>query len=93
MVRVTCFLSGRVQGVGMRYAIHRLVSQSPSQVPLAGYVENMEDGRVRLVVEGPVEAIDALLERIQTEGPGVVRTMDRFESPATSEFRDFEIRR
>jgi acylphosphatase len=73
----------------MRYAVHR----AASQLPLTGWVENMEDGRVQIVVEGSAAAIDQLLEWVQTEGPGLVRKIDRFDSAASGEFRNFEIRR
>jgi acylphosphatase len=55
MQRLTCFLSGRVQGVGMRYAVHDLARH----YPVTGFVENTQDGRVRIVIEGPIEQLDA----------------------------------
>jgi acylphosphatase len=87
--RVTFFLSGRVQGVGMRYAINRLAQQ----FPVVGFVENLNGGRVRGIVEGASEHIDQFLDAIRVQGPGVIRRLDRFESPPTGEFVNFSIQR
>jgi acylphosphatase len=89
MQRLTCFLSGRVQGVGMRYAIHDLARL----YPIGGLVENLDDGRVRIVVEGPLEVLDAFLKRLMEIAPGHIQKLDRFQSEATGEFRQFVIRR
>jgi acylphosphatase len=89
MQRLTCFLSGRVQGVGMRYAVHDLARQ----YPVGGLVENLDDGRVRIVVEGPLEVLDAMLERLMEIAPGHIQKLDRFQSEATNEFQQFVIRR
>ncbi len=89
MQRLTCFLSGRVQGVGMRYMVHDLARQ----YPVGGLVENLDDGRVRIVVEGPLEVLDAMLERLMEIAPGHIQKLDRFQSEATGEFMQFVIRR
>jgi acylphosphatase len=89
MHRLTCFLSGRVQGVGRRYAIHDLARL----YPVGGLVENLDDGRVRIVVEGPLEVLDAFLKRLMEIAPGHIQKLDRFQSEATGEFRQFVIRR
>jgi acylphosphatase len=89
MQRLTCFLSGRVQGVGMRYTVHDLARQ----YPVGGLVENLDDGRVRIVVEGPLEVLDAMLERLMEIAPGHIQKLDRFQCEATGEFMQFVIRR
>jgi acylphosphatase len=89
MQRLTCFLSGRVQGVGMRYTVGDLARQ----YPIGGLVENLDDGRVRIVVEGPLEVLDAFLKRLMEIAPGHIQKLDRFQSEATGEFRQFVIRR
>ncbi|MFO0013306.1 MAG: acylphosphatase [Planctomycetota bacterium] len=89
MLRVTCFLSGRVQGVGMRYTVHRLASQ----FPITGWVENLDDGRVQIVAEGDPKAIARFLEAISTHAPGAIHRMDRYESAASGEFVNFTIHR
>ncbi|MFM8574031.1 MAG: acylphosphatase [Pirellula sp.] len=89
MIRLTCFLSGRVQGVGMRYTVHELARQ----YPVTGFVENTQDGRVKIVLEGLPEQLDPLLERLLEIAPGHIRMLDRNPSQATGEFSQFLIQR
>jgi len=89
MIRATCFLSGRVQGVGMRFACHHLAQR----FPITGIVENLPDGRVRLVIEGEREPIAEYLEALRHVAPGHLHTMESFESAPSSEFTNFSIRR
>ncbi|MFN9713618.1 MAG: acylphosphatase [Planctomycetota bacterium] len=88
-MRWTCFLSGRVQGVGMRFAAHRMANQCS----LTGFVENLDDGRVRIVAEGETRVLAEFLETLQTYGPGAIHRIERVESPATGEFSNFTVRR
>ena len=46
--RATVFYAGRVQGVGFRYTAREIACG----YDVAGYVCNLPDGRVELVVEG-----------------------------------------
>ena len=46
-------VSGRVQGVGFRYFAQR--SSATHQV--RGYAKNLEDGRVEVLAEGDLEAV------------------------------------
>ena len=73
----------------MRYSVGNLARQ----YPVGGFVENLDDGRVRIVVEGPLEVLDAFLERLMQIAPGHIQKFDRFQSEATGEFRQFVIRR
>ena len=73
----------------MRYTVHDLARQ----YPVGGRVENLDDGRVRVVVEGPLEVLDAFLKRLMEIAPGHIQKLDRFQSEATGEFRQFIIRR
>jgi acylphosphatase len=64
-VRVTIWLSGRVQGVGMRW----WVRARALELGLAGHAANLADGRVEIVVEGSPGGCLALLELVREE-PG-----------------------
>ena len=58
--------SGRVQGVGFRYTVRSLASR----MAVTGFVRNLPDGRVQLVVEGPPSEIEVLLEQVRAgNGP------------------------
>lgn len=56
------YYTGRVQGVGFRYTAQRLAEA----YPVAGYVRNLRDGAVELLVEGEPEQVEALLAALAT---------------------------
>lgn len=80
--------SGHVQGVGFRYTTQRIASH----YSVTGYVRNLANGRVELVVEGEKDQLDRLLADIDDRlGQYVVnRTVDC--GPATGQFHNFTIR-
>lgn len=49
-------VSGRVQGVGFRYA----TKHEATRLGLRGWVRNTDDDRVEIVAEGDAAAVDAL---------------------------------
>ena len=63
-VRLTVLVSGEVQGVNFRNFVRRLARDAG----LRGYAENLSDGRVEVVAEGPKGELTALLHQIQ-RGP------------------------
>jgi acylphosphatase len=88
MIRRTVHFRGRVQGVGFRYTAEALARR----LPLTGFVQNLSDGRVKLVVEGDAVEIDRLIDAIQQAMVGLVRDAEQAESTATGEFGGFTIR-
>ncbi|WP_038167435.1 acylphosphatase [Verrucomicrobium sp. BvORR106] len=61
------FYSGRVQGVGFRYAVKRIASG----FEVTGWVKNLPDGRVELQATSyDEEELDAFLEDIQNSSLG-----------------------
>ena len=87
-VRRTVYYAGRVQGVGFRFTAVR----AARGLDVTGYVRNLSDGRVELVVEGPAEQVQMLLDRIEREMAGYIRETHVSEGPATGEFGSFDIR-
>ena len=88
MNRRTYYFSGHVQGVGFRYTAR----QAAIGRQVTGYVRNVDDGRVELVMEGPDTEMDAVLEGIRAElGHNISRTT-RDTALATGEFTSFAIR-
>ncbi|MHC5538783.1 acylphosphatase [Singulisphaera rosea] len=61
--------SGRVQGVGFRATTYQLADGRE----VAGFVRNLPDGRVELVVEGESVELDAFLKAIRTSFGSKVR--------------------
>ena len=87
--RVTVFYVGRVQGVGFRYTAREIACG----YEVTGYVRNLPDGRVELVVEGDEEEVRAYAEALRTSQLGShIRSADVNWSDATEGFRGFEIR-
>lgn len=78
-VRLTAWLRGRVQGVGMRW----WVRSRALELGLSGWARNLEDGRVEVVAEGTKPACEALLDRLRSgEDPGRVETVvERWSEP------------
>lgn len=86
--RRSCYFSGRVQGVGFRYTAHNIALQHN----VGGYVRNLPDGRVEMVVEGPDSEIDEVLSSLQDRLNCFIRHVDQDIQPATGEFNQFYIR-
>jgi len=87
--RAIVLYSGRVQGVGFRYTCWR----AADRFAVVGYVQNLTDGRVRLVAEGEESEIERLLEAVQLELARYIQRVDvKFDEP-TDEYESFEIRR
>ncbi|RLI35789.1 carbamoyltransferase HypF [Candidatus Bathyarchaeota archaeon] len=82
-------VSGIVQGVGFRPFIYRLaVSRG-----LKGYVRNLGDAGVEIVVEGSKENIESFIEDIRREkpAPAVINRLDVNFQSREEGFREFKI--
>lgn len=86
--RRTCHFSGRVQGVGFRYTVHNLAM--PHNV--RGYVRNLPDGRVELVMEGPPQDMDYLLDSIRRKMSQFIKRVDTHEEAPSGQFTGFSIK-
>jgi len=83
------YFSGRVQGVGFRQA----VLQVAREFEVAGFVQNLSDGRVLLDVEGTAAEIDGLSSAVEERMHGYVRKIERSEPEQRSAvYAGFEIR-
>ena len=87
--RLNAIVFGRVQGVGFRF----FVLQQAVAMGLTGWVRNTSEGMVEVVAEGDSASLEELLAALR-EGPDAayVRDVKYHFSPATGEFRDFDIR-
>ncbi len=79
---------GRVQGVGFRYTARRLAGN----FEVVGFVRNLPDGRVHLVVEGEKSEVSQFLAALANELGNHIREAAVDVQPATGEFAAFEIR-
>jgi acylphosphatase len=82
VIRSVAVVSGHVQGVGYRYFVRSLALSAG----LAGSAQNLPDGRVEVVLEGPAHAVSALIAELDgPRAPGTVTRVDsRNESPRGS---------
>jgi acylphosphatase len=87
--RLTARLTGRVQGVGLRW----WVRTTAEKLGLTGWVMNADDERiVELVAEGPSEALDRLESLLRDGPPGArIESVDARRVPASGEFERFGI--
>jgi acylphosphatase len=85
--RRTILYSGRVQGVGFRWTAARCVAG----LAIDGYVRNLVDGRVELVMEGEPEVLDTAAERLRDAMAGQIVDEAGASGLATGEFAGFRI--
>ena len=87
-LRARLLVKGRVQGVGYRAFAARVASQRG----LSGGVRNLDDGRVKLEIEGRKDQILSLIEDLKNGPPAArVTAIDVEWSPATGRFTDFQV--
>lgn len=82
MKRYTVHYSGRVQGVGFRYTASRIAGG----YRIAGIVQNLDDGRVRLVAEGDAGDLGRMLAEIDRAMEGHITGKHLEQAEATGEF-------
>ncbi len=87
-VRLTAWISGRVQGVGFRW----WTRAQARELGLVGSAANLDDGRVQVVAEGSEPVCRELLARLRGPGaPGRVRDVVEQWSAARGGARDFTL--
>jgi acylphosphatase len=59
--RLHAFFSGHVQGVGFRYTAQRVAED----FSITGFIRNLPDGRVELLIEGEEKVLENFLQKIR----------------------------
>lgn len=80
--------SGCVQGVGFRYTARRIAER----FRVTGYVENLPDGRVKLVAEGERWELERFSGSVAAAMAENIDSSQTIESAASGEFRYFGVR-
>lgn len=80
--------SGRVQGVGFRYSAKSIAEG----FAVVGYVQNLADGRVKLVAEGTPAELDSFLASVKNDLGRFINDQSVEIHSEQGEFQDFEIR-
>lgn len=87
--RAQVIYSGRVQGVGFRYSTREVACG----FEVTGFVQNLPDGRVKLVGEGAEPEVQAFLDAVDASHLGsYIRGREVSWQEPTGEFKGFEIR-
>jgi Acylphosphatases len=86
MRRLTAYISGKVQKTGYRARVLSIARD----FGLLGYVQNLDDGRVKVVAEGEDYDLDSLLAAIDIKNTLIqVADIQKEYSAATDEFQGF----
>ena len=80
--------SGKVQGVGFRATAVEIARD----YPVTGWVKNLDDGRVQLLVEGKEKAVQDFLAAVRKRWPKNIEKEQSEERKATGEYKTFEVR-
>lgn len=86
--RIEVYYSGHVQGVGFRYTSQQIARG----FDVTGYVENLSDGRVHLVVEAEPVEMKRFLSEIENRLGDHIRVGKFANLAPTGEFTGFSIR-
>jgi acylphosphatase len=83
-------ITGDVQGVGYRYFAQRAAAHHQ----VVGYVRNLKDGSVEVLVEGPAQKVEAFRHDLAT-GPAyaVVQNVEEINIEPTGSYSAFRIER
>ncbi len=86
--RAHVIYSGRVQGVGFRYTAEKMALD----LGLVGWVKNLPNGSVEIIVEGAKSELETFLSEIQASSVGrhIQKTDCKWLKP-TQEFHDFTV--
>jgi acylphosphatase len=82
-------ISGRVQNVGFRY----FTQNAAAREGVAGWVQNLPDGRVEVFVEGDEDAVTRVERAIRSGPPGArVDNVYVQDDEAAGPLKDFRIK-
>jgi acylphosphatase len=79
--------TGQVQGVGFRFTAFNMANRHQ----LTGFVRNLPDGTVEMLIQGSSQAIDDCIRDIKEYFSGYIRETKIKEIPSNSQYKDFEI--
>lgn len=82
------FFAGRVQGVGFRHRIARIIGHAPE---VCGTVRNLTDGRVELKLQGSVDRVVSSLNLIHQHLGNLIRSCSYTWRTASEDFDRFTV--
>jgi len=82
-------ITGRVQRVGYR----RYVLDKAQELGVAGFIENLEDGSVRLFAQAEDEVLEQFLQAVRNPPPpAIVRSVDERPAKPDRKLKSFKIK-
>lgn len=88
-VRAEIYIDGDVQEAGYRAAVMKVARK----MKLSGFVENLPDGRVKIICEGPREVIEKFINRINIKTETIeAENITVSWHDATGEFEGFTVK-
>ena len=87
MVQAHIIFSGMVQGVGFRFTAQRYALG----FGLKGWVKNLPNGSVEILIEGPKQRIEEFCRNIEDDFQEYIDNKDIQYVPAEKRFEDFRI--
>jgi acylphosphatase len=89
MKTLRLIITGTVQGVLFR----KYIEENANKIGIRGYIRNLEDGRVEVVIEGTEDKIEPMIDICKKGSPhSQVRQVEMMTLPNQS-FKDFRIMR
>jgi acylphosphatase len=89
LTRAHVLVSGRVQGVGYRYA----TVETATELKLNGWVRNLPDKRVEAVFEGKHAVVEQMVRWCHSGPPAALVEKVEVEYSAPEGLQKFEVRR
>ena len=80
--------TGRVQGVGFRYSVQRLAAD----FAVDGFVQNLPDGRVLLVIEGHPDELSRFVDEVSRRMADFIAEETVETHPPSGQFAGMRIR-
>ncbi len=78
---------GHVQGVGFRYTAREVARQ----YNVTGFVRNLPDGTVEMLLQGPAQEIDSCIKEVQDSFEGHIRDTRIEDAPYNPRYTDFRV--
>lgn len=89
-IELCALFHGRVQGVFFRATVERHANNSR----IVGYVENLDDGSVRLIAQGKKTDLEKLLATLKAHpGEADITRIDVSYGPIGQACKDFKVKR
>jgi acylphosphatase len=86
-IRATVIYTGRVQGVGFRWQVNQIAKF----FSCSGFVKNLSDGTVKLVVEGTSKEVRDMVEKVNDRLQDYWHEIKIDERAGAAHFSEFSI--